>query len=222
MEIFTYDGAIKINKERIKHLDNLKLNFKDKKILETGCGGKGDFTKYLLQFTQNISLNDTRSENINNLLKTNNLNLNYNTWDLNENLPENELFDIIFSYGTFYHLHNPENAIKNLSIICKDFIIIETITNGKNDMSINICNEDYTNLNQSTTGSGCRPGRNFIFNLLKKYFKHVYTLKTQPIHEEFPLVFPSNTLNNRCIFIGSHNKIENDMLLEYLNNSYIN
>jgi hypothetical protein len=73
MEIFTYDGAIKINKERIKHLDNLKFNFKDKKILETGCGGKGDFTKYLLQFTQNISLNDTRGENINNLLKTNKL-----------------------------------------------------------------------------------------------------------------------------------------------------
>ena len=219
MNIFTYDDAISINEARIKHLDTLNLNFKNKKILETGAGGKGDFTKYLLQFTGNITINDSRFENINNLLLTNNLKLQYNTWDLNENIPTDNIFDIIFCYGTFYHLHKPEKTIDNLSKIFKDFIIIETITSGQNNMYLNICNEDINNLNQSSTGYGCRPGREYVFNLLQKYFKYVYTLKTQPIHEEFSLVFPCDN-SSRCIFIGSHNYIENNMLLSQLNNNY--
>ena len=216
MDIFTYDGAININIARIKHLDSLKLDFKDKTVLKTGAGGKGDFTKYLLQFTKYITLNDSRIENINNLLSVNNLNLEYNTWDLNEDLPRDNIFDIIFCYGTFYHLQNPEKTIQNLSKICKDFIIIETITSGKNDMNVNICTEDVNTLNQSSTGYGCRPGRGYVFNLLKKHFKFVYTLKTQPNHEEFPKIFPSNNTGNiRCIFIGSHVNIENDILQPY-------
>ena len=121
MNIFTYDGALNINDARIKHLNSLNLDFKDKTVLETGAGGKGDFTKYLLKFTKDITLNDSRIENINNLLSVNNLNLEYNTWDLNENIPLDNIFDIIFCYGTFYHLQNPEKTIINLSKICKDF-----------------------------------------------------------------------------------------------------
>ena len=223
MNIFTYDGALNINDARIKHLNSLNLDFKDKTVLETGAGGKGDFTKYLLKFTKDITLNDSRIENINNLLSVNNLNLEYNTWDLNENIPLDNIFDIIFCYGTFYHLQNPEKTIINLSKICKDFIIIETVTSGQNDMCINICTEDVNTLNQSSTGYGCRPGRGYVFNLLKKHFKFVYTLKTQPDNEEFPKIFPiNNNGNNRCIFIGSHVNIENDILIHDLNNNYEN
>ncbi len=46
MELFNYKEAIEINESRIKHLDSLKLDLKDKKILETGCGGKGDITAF--------------------------------------------------------------------------------------------------------------------------------------------------------------------------------
>jgi hypothetical protein len=43
-----------------------------------------------------------------------NIILPYNTWNLNNNIEENKLFDIIICYGTLYHLTDPEKCIKNL------------------------------------------------------------------------------------------------------------
>lgn len=49
MQIAFYSNdSFLLNKKRIEHLDRLKLNFKNKTVLETGCGGKGDITSYLL------------------------------------------------------------------------------------------------------------------------------------------------------------------------------
>ena len=42
MELFNFKEALEINEARIKHLDSLLLDFNNKKILETGCGGRGD------------------------------------------------------------------------------------------------------------------------------------------------------------------------------------
>ena len=114
---FYYPGALEINKARINHLAKLKLNFKDKKILETGCGGIGDITKFLYDEKAIITLNDYRKENIDALLSNTNLTLKYNTWDLNEiiNNNYNKKFDIIVCYGTLYHLTKLENAFLNLA-----------------------------------------------------------------------------------------------------------
>ena len=48
MELFNYKGALEINDARIQHLDSLQLNFNNKTVFETGCGGRGDITRYLL------------------------------------------------------------------------------------------------------------------------------------------------------------------------------
>jgi hypothetical protein len=48
MDSFHYQGALDINKARIEHLDSLHLNFTNKTVVETGCGGRGDFTRYVL------------------------------------------------------------------------------------------------------------------------------------------------------------------------------
>lgn len=220
-QVFFGEDAISINEARIKHLDSLNLNLKTKKILETGCGGKGDITKYLLNQTQDITLNDCRIDNIKNLLENINKNLKYNTWDLNNDLPSDEIFDIIICYGTLYHLTKPDIAIKNLSKICKDYLIISTCVNGNDDNQINIVDEGNFPT-QGKDGYGCRPGRQFVYSNLQKHFNYVYTLKTQPNHKDYPLEFPSNNEVNRCIFIGSHNKIDNELFLPILNMKYKN
>lgn len=218
-QVFFGEDAISINEARIKHLDSLNLNLKSKKILETGCGGKGDITNFLLNYTEDITLNDCRLDNIKNLLETIGKDLKYNTWDLNNDLPKEELFDIIICYGTLYHLTKPDIAIENLSKICKDFLIMSTCVNGKNDNEINIVNEGNFPT-QGKDGYGCRPGRKFIYSNLQKHFNYVYTLKTQPNHKDYPLNFPSNNVVNRCIFVGSHIEINNDLFLSILNNNY--
>lgn len=217
--VFYNDDATSINKARINHLHSLNLPLKDKKILETGSGARGDITNYLFTHTKDITLNDCRVDNILYFLKNNNVALNFNTWDLNQSLPNDVIFDVIICYGTIYHLENPEIAIQNLSQICKEYMAISTCTNGKNDDTINILNEGNF-ATQGKDGYGCRPGRNFIFNELKKSFKYVYTTKTQPEHPDFPLKFPSDNEICRCIFIGSHIKLDNDLFLEHLNDEY--
>ena len=222
MKYFNYKGALDINKARIQHLDSLHLNFTNKTVLETGCGGRGDFTRYLLSKKAIVTLNDYRTENIESLLTSLNTRLDSNTWDLNRAIPLDKKFDIIVSYGTLYHLNKPEEAITNLSKICNEYLVLSTCTNGKNDESINVVKEDIGMNNQAGDGFGCRPGRLFLFNTLRQHFKHVYCIKTQPNHPEFPLHFPSDhtVLNSRNVFIGSHIKLEHELLVEELLSDY--
>jgi hypothetical protein len=221
MHSFHYQGALDINKARIEHLDSLNLNFTNKTVLETGCGGRGDFTRYLLSKNAIVTLNDYRQENITSLLRSLNKNLDSNTWDLNKAFPSDKKFDIIVSYGTLYHLNKPEDAIINFSKSCNEFLVLSTCTNGKNDESINVTSENVAVNNQAGDGFGCRPGRLFLFNTLRRNFQYVYLVKTQPNNSEFPLHFPTNTVSNaRNIFIGSHIKLENDLLVEEVINDY--
>jgi len=224
MDLFNCKGALELNKARVEHLDSLNLDFSYKKVFETGCGGRGDITRYLLSKNAIVTLNDCREENIKALLNVLNVNLDYNTWDLNKEVPLDKKFDIIICYGTLYHLNKPEEAIINFSNLCNEFLVISTITSGQNDESINIIGENVQMNNQAGDGYGCRPGRLFIYNTLKKNFKHVYLIKTQPKYHEFPLKFPTNIvdLNKefRNIFIGSHIKLENDLFVEELINEF--
>lgn len=215
MDIFWYQGALELNKSRVEHLASLNLDFNNKHVFETGCGGQGDITKFLMSKNAIVTLNDVREINIKSTIEKLNTNFDFNTWDLNKDLPKDKVFDIIVCYGTLYHLNEPENAIRNMSQICKEFTIISTITNGSNDNNINLVNEDYKMLNQAGNGFGCRPGRGFIYNTLKKYFKYVYLVKTQPNNPEFPLKFPSH-VGSRNIFIGSHIQLNNPLFVESL------
>lgn len=220
---FNYQEALDINKMRIEHLDSLNLNFNNKTVLETGCGGRGDVTKYLLSKNAIVTLNDYRLENIISLLESLNKILDNNTWDLNKTLPLDKKFDIIVCFGTLYHLNKPEDTIVNLSQLCNEFMILSTITNGQNDESINITSEDIHIPNQAGDGMGCRPGRLFLYNTLRQHFRYVYLIKTQPNYHEFPLHFPTipYSSNARNVFIGSHIKLENELLVEELINDYI-
>ena len=216
---FYYDGATLINKQRIEHLQNLKLNFKNKTILETGCGGKGDITSYLLTQTNNITLNDARLENILSLKQNINKDLLHNTWDLNNELPLVEKFDIIVCYGTLYHLHKPDFAIKNLATICKEFMILSTAGNGKNN-SIRFLDEKEEGA-QSFTHKGCRPGRKWVENEFKQNFKYVYFPLSQPNHSDFKKSWISpNPEPCRFIIIGSHIELNNPNLTTTLPTHY--
>ena len=97
---FFYDGALQINIDRINHLRTLGLPFMGRSVLETGCGGCGDFTKYLLDAGARVTLNDVREENIRHLLETKGLNLEYNTWNLNLPAPVTKVFDVVFCFYT--------------------------------------------------------------------------------------------------------------------------
>lgn len=211
--LFTEDIVVPYNTARVEHLKLLNLPLKNKTILETGCGGSGSLTKVLHSYEPySITLNDVRYENII-LLLLNNISNNlysikdFNNWDLNNLDNVSEKFDIIFSYGTLYHLHDPENFIKNSSRMCNDFIIIETIVNKNNDESCISVQENSNANNQSFTNMGSRPSRLYVLKTLSKYFKYAFICNEGPKHNDFIKDWNNITHDGdcRCIFLGCHN-----------------
>lgn len=206
---FFYSDARAINKARTEHIDRIGLDLKDKSILETGCGGVGDITTKLLEYTNNITLNDAREDNIKNLMSTIGKQLEYNTSDLNEECPGS--FDVIISMGTLYHLDKPSDAIKYMSQATKEMLVISTCSNGC-DTGISFPTE--LGQNQSFTGVGCRPGRLWVKDELKKHFEYVYFVKTQPQHIDFVRDWSRQPVHGaaRFMIIGSHIELDNPNL----------
>jgi 2-polyprenyl-3-methyl-5-hydroxy-6-metoxy-1,4-benzoquinol methylase len=216
---FCKKAPLEINMARIEHIKTLNLNFENKKILETGCGGKGDFTMFLLKNGASVTLNDARIENIKHLLELNNLDLEYNTTDLNVKIEDHEKYDIIFCYGTLYHLHNPIMGIENMYKLCNGFLLLSTVVNSKNDISIDYVSEDSNSKEQSYTNIGCRPSRKWVMNELKKHFKFVYTSKTQPNHPDFKTDWTvQHTDTCRAIFLATdiENFVDLKLWSEYI------
>lgn len=68
---------------------------------------------------------------------------------------------------------------------------------------------------QSYSGYGCRPGRIWIFDELKKSFPFTYIPKNQPNHEQFPIDWTMGTPQSRltrAVFVGSKIPLLNDNL----------
>lgn len=211
-DLFFEKMAVDINRSRIDHLESLDLEFKDKTILETGCGAKGDFTMYFLSKGAKVTINDARISNIENLLKVNNISIDSNTYDLNQEISCNK-FDIIFCYGTLYHLHDPTTAIKNMYNICNEYILLSTVINNRNDNHIDYVQENSNAENQSFTNIGCRPSKKWIINELYKHFKNVYTCKTSPNHPDYK----NESGTPRAIFLASDKEINSKYFEKLIN-----
>jgi len=99
--------------------------------------------------------------------------------------------------------------------------IVISICNPKDSNKPNFVKEDKKTDNQSYDGDACRPARNWIMNELKKHYKFVYCVKTQPNNIEFPLNWPIESHkanssighNTRSLFVGSQIELGNNKLL---------
>jgi hypothetical protein len=121
-------------------------------------------------------------------------------------------FDVVFCYGTLYHLSAPEPALEALSRV-SDLILLETcLTPGREDASPHV--EEMLFMNQAVTGLGSRPTRTWVLNRLAKYWGHGYISATQPKHPDFPTDWtaPPIRLNTRAVFVGSRTALANPLL----------
>jgi hypothetical protein len=125
-------------------------------------------------------------------------------------------FEIVYCYGTLYHLRDPELAIEYLSANCAELLLLETCVSFGDELAVNLVDEDRRNVSQAISGGGCRPTRPWVLQELKQRFEFVYVPVTQPNHEEFPNDWtrPDQypTALTRAVFVGSRKPIENSLL----------
>lgn len=217
--IFDSPSATQINKARLDHLESLGLPLPGKTVLEVGAG-IGKLTSFFETQGCRIVSTDARPDNVH-INRLRHPKRTVYIADLNIPGSHDDLggFDIVFCYGTLYHLENPALAIANLAPFCKDLFLLETCVHHADNNEINPVNELTTAHDQSFHGKGCRPARNWFMHELKKYFPFVYVSSTQPDHDEYPLVWPNDSASgrlSRAVFVGSRTSLSLPTLQETL------
>jgi predicted O-methyltransferase YrrM len=218
--MFDSQGAFKINFARQDHLASLGLDLAGKHVLEVGAG-VGWHTKFFEKIGCDVITTDARPENVvETIRRYPNRKDRVAVVDLNVGGSHDYLgeFDVVYCYGTLYHLPDPGLCIRDMAARSRGLLLIETCVHPTDNGQINLAREDRSNPNQSFNGDGCRPGRDWVITELSKYFPYVYITRTQPDYPDFPLKWPAilkpGVQNCRAIFVASRTRLKNPELSE--------
>ena len=212
---FLDSDALAINKARMDHLASLRLPIEGKSVLEVGAG-IGLLTGFFEARGCKVLSTDARPENVAEI-KRRYPSRQVATLDLErpEDIGRLGKFDIVFCYGTLYHLATPEPALEALSQV-SDSILLETcLSRGEDEASPTI--DEPLFMNQAFSGLGSRPTRSWVLSRLARFWGHGYISVTQPSHPDFPVdwtVPAPAPLNTRAIFVGSRTPLDNPLLTE--------
>lgn len=217
--IFHAPFYIRHNQRRLEHLASLGLNLSNKTVLEPGAG-IGDHSLFYLDRGCKVTAVEPRAENVATMKENiknslsphvDNITIVLGGVEALEDMTQR--FEIVHSYGLLYHLPNPSEAIELFAQRCSGLLLLETCVSMGNDDAMNPISEPVENPTQAYDGAGCRPSRKWVMRTLKSHFNYVYITKTQPAHDEFPLVWnkpnKSATGLSRTIFVASRRKLDN-------------
>jgi 2-polyprenyl-3-methyl-5-hydroxy-6-metoxy-1,4-benzoquinol methylase len=224
---FTHLETLGITKRRQEHLESLGLEIAGRSVLEVGAG-IGEHTSFFLDRACKVLSTDGRAENIATFREryfggfswySNLRNLQLAQLDI-DNPPEKTpgQFDIVYCYGTLYHLEHPQAALQFLSRCCTSLLLLETSVSFGCEEVVELGEENAAIINQSIHGKGCHPSRPWVFRRLKELFEFVYMPITQPWHDQFPTDWvhrnPTPGRAQRAIFVASREKLDCPKLVE--------
>src|ERR1700752_717582 len=123
-DVFLEPEAQRINRARLEHLASLGLDLAGKRVLEVGAG-IGLHTHFFEQRGCDVTSTDGAPANAAEMMRR---------WpyrrvgvlDLEQSADLRGLgsFDIIFCYGTLYHLRDPDAALARLATVCTGIVLV--------------------------------------------------------------------------------------------------
>jgi hypothetical protein len=203
------------NARRQEHLASLGIPLAGASVLEVGAG-IGDHSHYFVDRGCRMTITDARPENCR-LLKERYPLVDVQRLDLEHPVAlVSAPFDVVYCYGTLYHLSRPERAIRFLSESCSGTLLLETCVSFGDELIVNPTLENRRCPSQALSGTGCRPTRPWVMQELRKHFEFVYLPVTQPNHEEFPVDWTCPDRHaaplSRAVFVASRCRMDNPAL----------
>lgn len=216
-DVFEDELARAINTARLEFLAALDLPLKGKRVLDAGCGVGHHSAFYTARGCDVVGV-DGRASNI---AKMKHLYppVEGVIGDLQElDVTTLGLFDLIHCFGLLYHLDSPVAALRRLSAVCRDLLIIETMVCDSIHPVMMLVDENAS-ANQALAGLGCRPSPAFITKALDRIgFQYVYGTSAPPRFPDFEFEWRNNLdvtrdgHNLRCIFLASRTPLERPTL----------
>ena len=199
--VFVSPEAKALNEARLKHLASLQLPLERRRVLEVGAG-IGLLTKFFLDRGCSVLSTDSRQENVDEMRRRY-PDREVSRLDLEQpdEVEAAGVFDVVYCYGTLYHLSTPDETLSALSRVSSMFLLETCCTPGDAE-DVNIVREDLNVKNQASSGLGCRPTRPWVLKRVR-ITGHGYVSVTQPDHREFPLAWSElPTTSDRPITLG--------------------
>ena len=210
---FQSDEYLRHNARRLEHLATLGLPIEGHTVLEVGAG-IGDHTSFFVDRGCTVTTSDGRPENVA-ILRRRYPDLDVRLLDLDNPDPAIPAAEVVYCYGTLYHLSRPEPALEFLAERCTELLLLETCVSLGTDDRLELVGEPRHKPSQALSGTGCRPTRTWIERRLAALFPHVYLPLTQPAHPEFPTDWTTDGtagVLTRAIFIASREPLDNALL----------
>jgi SAM-dependent methyltransferase len=209
------------NQRRQEHLASLGLPLAGRSVIEVGAG-IGDHTSFFLDRGCQVLTTEGRPEHLR-VLRERFPQLDARLLDLDNPDPEFATqAEIVYCYGTLYHLERPAEALAFLGRLALELLLLETCVSPDNEERVNPVREEIRNPSQALGGRGCRPTRPWLWAQLSKLFPYVYATTTQPWHEEFPLEWSFEAQPDRltrAVFVASRRPLDSPSLATWLPNT---
>jgi len=221
-DIFWSPHYLRHNQRRQEHLATLGLPLANRTVLEVGAG-IGDHTSFFLDRGCSVVVSEPRPANLD-ILRSRYPSLDVRALDLDEPPDEPITAEVVYCYGTLYHLERPAAAIRWMARSATDMLLLETCVAPGDGERLERFEESRENPDNAVNNHGCRPTRDWVWRELGENFAHVCAPTTQPWHEEFPTNWtdselPSRTLI-RSVFVASHTAIASPSLVGELPTVY--
>jgi hypothetical protein len=203
---------IRHNQRRQEHLASLGLDLAGRTVLEVGAG-IGDHTSFFLDRECRVTSSDARPKNVEELHRRH-PGVDARVLDLDEPPGSIEPAEVVYCYGTLYHLREPERAIAFMASASTSLLLMETCVSRGSDEELNPIAENIENPTQAASGTGCRPTRPWVLARLREHFPHAYITATQPWHREFPVDWTVPQKGNvRSVFVASREPLDAPVFL---------
>jgi SAM-dependent methyltransferase len=212
INLFRGERYVQINGRRLEHLAALRLPLFGRSVLEVGAG-IGDLATFFIDRDCTVTLTDGRRENLD-VLRSLHPHAKAFLLDLDDpDLSFRERYDIVFCYGTLYHLAHPAQAIAYMAERCKEMLLLETCVSLGEGRSVRQVVERSAP-DQALAGIGSRPTRAWVRDQLRRRFEFVYLPRAQPADPEFPTDWTRKPQcdRTRAIFVAFRSPLNNPLL----------